>query len=91
MENTNGLLTVNNLVKHFDISGGFLDQLSLENKRIVRRPTTVKALNDVSLSIMPKENLGVVGESGCGKSTLARGYIRPTAARYTIKPTELIT
>ncbi len=75
MENTNGLLTVNNLVKHFDISGGFLDQLSLENKRIVRRPTTVKALNDVSLSIMPKENLGVVGESGCGKSTLARAVL----------------
>ncbi len=84
MENTNGLLTVNNLVKHFDISGGLLDQLSLENRRIVRRPTTVKALNDVSLSIMPQENLGVVGESGCGKSTLARavlGLYPPSSGR----------
>ena len=49
-----------------------LDQLSIEQKRIVRRRTTVKALNDVSLSIMPQETIGIVGESGCGKSTLAR-------------------
>jgi peptide/nickel transport system ATP-binding protein len=72
MKNANGLLTIKNLVKHFDISGGLLDQLSLEQKRIVRRRTTVKALNDVSLWINPRETLGVVGESGCGKSTLAR-------------------
>ena len=72
MKNANGLLTIKNLVKHFDISGGLLDQLSIEQKRIVRRRTTVKALNDVSLSIMPQETIGIVGESGCGKSTLAR-------------------
>ena len=72
MKNANGLLTIKNLVKHFDISGGLLDQLSIEQKRIVRRRTTVKALNDVSLWINPRETLGVVGESGCGKSTLAR-------------------
>lgn len=72
MQNNNSLLTINNLVKHFDISGGLLDQLSIEQKRIVRRRTTVKALNDVSLSIMPQETIGIVGESGCGKSTLAR-------------------
>jgi peptide/nickel transport system ATP-binding protein len=75
MKNTNGLLTVKNLVKHFDISGGLLDQLAIENGRIVRRRTTVKALNDVSLTIMPRETLGVVGESGCGKSTLARAVL----------------
>ena len=75
MKNTNGLLTIKNLVKHFDISGGLLDQLAIENRRIIRRRTTVKALNDVSLSIMPRETLGVVGESGCGKSTLARAVL----------------
>jgi len=69
---TNGLLTIKNLVKHFDISGGLLDQLAIENGHIIRKRTTVKALNDVSFSIMPRETLGVVGESGCGKSTLAR-------------------
>jgi len=75
MQIKNGLLTVKNIVKHFDISGGLLDQLAIEKGRIVRRRTTVKALNDVSLSIMPRENLGVVGESGCGKSTLARAIL----------------
>jgi peptide/nickel transport system ATP-binding protein len=75
MENEYGLLAVKNLVKHFDISGGLLEQLAWENWRIVRRKTTVKALNDVSLTIMPRETLGVVGESGCGKSTLARAVL----------------
>lgn len=32
----------------------------------------VVALNDVSLSLVPGKNLGIIGESGCGKSTLAR-------------------
>ncbi|MCP3955296.1 MAG: ATP-binding cassette domain-containing protein, partial [Desulfobacterales bacterium] len=57
---------------HFDISGGLLDQLTIENGRVARRRTTVKALNDVSLTILPGETFSVVGESGCGKSTLAR-------------------
>jgi peptide/nickel transport system ATP-binding protein len=75
MKNDTGILTVKNLVKHFDISGGLLDQLAMEKGRIVRRRTTVKAVNDVSFSIMPQETLGVVGESGCGKSTLARAVL----------------
>jgi peptide/nickel transport system ATP-binding protein len=75
MNTNNALLTIKNLVKHFDISGGLLEQLTWEDWRMVRRRTTVKAVNDVSLSIQPREILGVVGESGCGKSTLARAVL----------------
>jgi len=72
---TNSILTVKNLIKHFDISGGLLDQLKVEKRRFIRKRTTVKALNGVSFSIMPRETLGIVGESGCGKSTLARAVL----------------
>jgi peptide/nickel transport system ATP-binding protein len=68
----NSLLTVNNLVKRFDISGGFLEQLSLDNGKLVRKHTIVKAINNVSFTISSGETFSVVGESGCGKSTLAR-------------------
>ena len=69
------ILTIKNLVKHFDISGGFLEQLRIENGRVRRRKTTVKAVNDVSFAIKKGETFSVVGESGCGKSTLARAVM----------------
>jgi ABC-type oligopeptide transport system ATPase subunit len=38
--------------------------------------TEVHALRDVSISVMPGETLGIVGETGCGKSTLCRSIVR---------------
>jgi len=38
--------------------------------------STVRALDGVNLSLMPRTTLGVVGESGCGKSIMAMSVMR---------------
>lgn len=49
-----------------------------------RRGVRTLALNDLSLSIPPRQALAIVGESGSGKTTLARSLVRlerPDAGR----------
>ena len=50
----NALMVVENLSKHF-IS---------KSSKIGEKPLVVKAVNNVSFSIMENETLGLVGESG---------------------------
>jgi oligopeptide/dipeptide ABC transporter ATP-binding protein len=69
------LIEVKNLKKYFPVTRGIVFQ---------KEVATVKAVDDVSFSVQPRETLGVVGESGCGKSTMARCVMRlldPTAGQ----------
>lgn len=73
------LLQVRNLVKEFDLSGGWLARLisgGSGEKKIL------KAADDVNFNIRRGTTFGLVGESGSGKSTVARmvaGLLPPTS------------
>lgn len=60
------LLTLEHLSKEYSGSRGFMKKSS----------PPVKAVSDVSFSVMRGETFGIVGESGCGKSTLGKCIVR---------------
>ena len=77
----NSLVSIRDLYRKFNISGGLLDQLSFKKGRISREIEYVRAVNGVSLEIKKGEALCLVGESGCGKTTVGRlvmGLLSPT-------------
>jgi peptide/nickel transport system ATP-binding protein len=63
---TTPLLEVRNLKVYFPVRHGLFSRVK----------AYVKAVNEVSFSLMPGETLGLVGESGCGKTTLGRAVVR---------------
>lgn len=70
MSESNALLEVENLTKHFFEDDTLVDRL------FQREPTAVRAVDGISFDITEGETLGLVGESGCGKSTTGEVVLR---------------
>lgn len=77
-------LTVERLVKVFDVSAPLL------NRILERKPRQfLRAVNDISFTVPAGGCLSIVGESGCGKSTVARlvtGLHRPSGGKVRFAP-----
>ena len=80
---SSALLQIRDLKVHFPIYEGLLFR---------KEKALVRAVDGLSVDIMPGETLGLVGESGCGKSTLGRTVLRlhePTAGRVEFDGTDI--
>ena len=80
--NSKAVLEVEGLSKEFDV----------KKKRFFDKQEKLRAVQDVSLTVLEGETLGIVGESGCGKSTLGRLIMRliePTAGKICLDGEDL--
>jgi peptide/nickel transport system ATP-binding protein len=60
------LLRIVDLEKEFEI----------KSSTLFKKPTILKAVNQVSFEVFKGETVGLVGESGCGKTTLGRTLLQ---------------
>lgn len=63
------IVSVRDLRTHFPVGGGLL-------RRLRGTRSVVHAVDGVTVDIMPRETLAVIGESGSGKSTMGRSILR---------------
>jgi oligopeptide transport system ATP-binding protein len=79
MNESQPLVSVQNLVKHFPVTRGILFQ---------RQVGAVRAVDGITFDIHQGDTLGLVGESGCGKTTAGRtilGLYSPTSGKVRIE------
>jgi oligopeptide transport system ATP-binding protein len=85
MNDAQALIVVENLKKHFPVSGGLVFK---------QKTGTVKAVDGISFTIARGETLGLVGESGCGKTTAGRTILNlypPTEGKIIVTGKEFTT
>lgn len=78
------LLQASHVFKYYPIRSGVF----------LRETSSVKAVDDVSVSIYQGETLGLVGESGCGKTTFGRAILRleePTAGKVLFEGEDILS
>ena len=85
------LVRIVDLKVHFDLGGGGVFSRLAGGRA---EPRIVKAVDGVTLDILPGETMGLVGESGCGKTTLGRAVLRliePTAGHVFFGDVDIAT
>lgn len=83
--NTDVLLNVVDLKKHFDVKDGMFSRS--KNQKI-------KAVNGISFDVKKGETFSVVGESGCGKSTTGMCLLRltePTSGKISFNNEDVLS
>ena len=84
MSDSNMIVEVKDLKKHFPVTRGIILQ---------RKVGVVRAVDGISFSIQRGETLGMVGESGCGKTTAGRtmlGLYPATGGTVTIDGDDIL-
>lgn len=78
------LISIKDVKKYYSIGSGLFG----------KKDKWLKAVDGISLDVLPGETVGLVGESGCGKSTLGRmvvGLLEPTEGEVIFEGNALLS